>query len=273
MIRIGDRVKIRAIWFASAVIGALVVLASAPAPSLAESALTPSPAPTYAPPTATLPEPGAVPNATPVWPRHGADDSTLEIAPEGRAQAKSQGTPTPGETPEVGALNSGVGLGLNLGAAPSRQPPRPYLGVTVRYTAAPDLGPKRHALEIVSVDPGSPAEKAGLRGATGATAAGAVGRGASEVLGPLKSLTMPLLKKSGSLGASGDLIVAVDSEPIQSPDDLAKKLAQLKPGDRLYLTVVRALGDGGHHTVRVALTLGGAGRYVTAGPSGTPWTY
>jgi PDZ domain len=267
-------VKIRAICFASAVIGALVVLASAPKPALAESALTPAPAPTAAPPTSAAPEPRAVPNATPpAMPRQGADDSTLEIAPEGQPQAESPGTPTPGESAQVGALNSGGGLGLNLGAAPSRQPPRPYLGVTVRYAAAPELGAKRHALEIVSVDPGSPAEKAGLRGAVGATAAGAVGRGASEILGPLKSLTMPLLKQSGSLGESGDLIVAVDSEPVRSPDDLAKKLAQLKPGDRLYLTVVRALDDGGHHTVRVALTLGGAGRYVTAGPSGTPWTY
>lgn len=137
----------------------------------------------------------------------------------------------------------------------------------------PHLGHDQHGLEVVSVDPGSPAEKAGLKGSTGATAAGSVGKGASEILGPLGSLTMPLLRKTGALGEGGDVIVAVDDERVRSRDDLANRLAQLKPGDTLYLTVIRPLGGADHKTVKIAVTLGGAGRYVTAGPGGAPWTY
>jgi PDZ domain len=265
-------VKIRAIWFGGAALGALMILVCGPKLSLAQSTGGAAAALVAGAHASAQPLPGANLGATP---GQSFDDSTLEIAPERPPEAQSESAPTPTGNPEANPAAATVGPLPNSipGSAPVSPAPRPYLGITVRYTTSPDLGPKEHGLEVISVDPGSPAEKAGLKGLTGATAAGTVGKGASEVLGPLGFLTMPLLRKTGALGEGGDLIVAVDDERIHSQEDLANKLAQLKPGDTLYLTVVRSLGNGQHHTVKVAVTLGGAGRYVTEGPSGAPWTY
>jgi len=47
------------------------------------------------------------------------------------------------------------------------------------------------------------------------TTIGASGATAGELLGPLDAALKPLLAKSGQLGEDGDLIVAMDGQPVQ----------------------------------------------------------
>src|SRR5258708_33817710 len=105
------------------------------------------------------------------------------------------------------------------------------------------MGMEEHGLEVVSVDPNSPAATAGLQGATGMTAAGAAGTTAGTMLGPLSLLVTPLLAKGGALGTSGDLVVAVDDRRVRSQSDLDYPMGRLKPGATMYLTVSRPVGN------------------------------
>jgi S1-C subfamily serine protease len=80
---------------------------------------------------------------------------------------------------------------------------------------------------ISKVEPGSPAEKAGLEG------------------GDEK-----LLFQAGEYRTGGDVILQVDGQDIVAPDDLARFIADHRPGDAVTLTVLR---DGGREHVRVTL--------------------
>ena len=80
---------------------------------------------------------------------------------------------------------------------------------------------------IVSVTPGSPADKAGLRAGTKAT----------TIQG---------------LNSGGDLVIAVDSQPVQGVSDLMHYIVVRKsPGDTITLTVLR-----GDQKMDIPLTLG-----------------
>jgi S1-C subfamily serine protease len=109
-------------------------------------------------------------------------------------------------------------------------------------------------LEVVSVDPGSPADHAGLKGRGAMTSVGETGATASTMMAPLNLIVMPLLKKSGSLGASGDLIVAIDDHRVDRADALKNALDGAKPGDTLYLTIVRT-ADGQKTTTKLPVKL------------------
>jgi S1-C subfamily serine protease len=87
-----------------------------------------------------------------------------------------------------------------------------------------------HGVVIVHVLNGSPAAKAGLRGAT------------REVT--VDGFSAPL---------GGDTIVAIDGKSVGTAQELADAVAAHKPGDRVHLTVVRAGEDR-----TVAVTLGNA---------------
>jgi len=117
--------------------------------------------------------------------------------------------------------------------------PLPYLGVAVHPYELDYTGGAVHGLEVISVDAGSPAAAAGLRPATNPTSLGASGATAGALLGPAEFIMMPLLKKTGQLGKTGDLIVAVDDRRVSSEQDLAEQLARLKAGDTAWLTVIR----------------------------------
>jgi len=133
----------------------------------------------------------------------------------------------------------------------------PYLGVSVQYIESDDTpGAEIHGLGVVRVDPDSPAEKAGLRGRGAITKMGASGATAGEMMAPLNLIIMPLLKKAGKLGDDGDLIVAIDDDRVDSDRALETALAPLKPGDTLYLTIVRFRQDGKHETLKVPIKLG-----------------
>ncbi|MDO8433529.1 MAG: PDZ domain-containing protein [Candidatus Binatus sp.] len=196
----------------------------------------------------------------------GEDDRTLEIAPQPGAV---EPRPSVNEIPSDRGFRPGD---ENSSIEPSfRQSPdrggemrdrrRPYLGLSVRYATQCYMGMEEHGLEVVSVDPNSPAERAGLKSATGMTAAGAAGTTAGTMLGPLSLLVTPLLAKGGALGQGGDLIVAVDDRRVRSQGDLDDAMARLKPGDTMYLTVIRPVGNA-HKTMKIAVKVGAVGEPI-----------
>ena len=200
----------------------------------------------------------------------GESDSTLEIAPQPGAIPREPGVDVaPGGRAYVsGEESASVQPGYrpnsenDNGGGNQRPGRRPYLGVTVRYTTECYAGMEEHGLEVVTIDPNSPAQRAGLQGRTGPTAVGATGLTAGTLLGPLSMLVNPLLVRSGSLGQGGDLIVAVDDERIRSEDDLNEAMARIKPGDTMYLTVIRPTGNGNHKTMKIAVHVGTVGQPV-----------
>jgi S1-C subfamily serine protease len=67
---------------------------------------------------------------------------------------------------------------------------------------------------------------------------------------------MPLLKKTGQLGQPGDLIVAIDDRRVVGEADLETALGDSKPGDTIYLTVVRLASNGTRRTMKLPVKLG-----------------
>ncbi|HEV2874074.1 MAG TPA: trypsin-like peptidase domain-containing protein [Thermoleophilaceae bacterium] len=106
---------------------------------------------------------------------------------------------------------------------------RAYLGVsmaTVNEDLANDADlPADSGALVESVEDGTPAEDAGLRG--------------SEID-----------ELSGDVSRAGDLIVAIDGEPVDSADDVVAAVAGMQPGDTAELEIYR--GDD-KRTVRVKL--------------------
>ncbi|MDO8433528.1 MAG: PDZ domain-containing protein [Candidatus Binatus sp.] len=131
----------------------------------------------------------------------------------------------------------------------------PYLGASLEYSTQCYLGMEEHGFEVMSVYPGSPADKAGLRGKQPPSAIGVVGGLAGSALGPLALVALPLLKRSGALGSDGDLIVAVDDKRVRNQKELTDSLGHLRPGDTTYVTVIRPLPGGAHRTMRIAMHL------------------
>jgi hypothetical protein len=136
---------------------------------------------------------------------------------------------------------------------------RPYLGLAVQFVETHDQPWKIvQGLEVVSVDDGSPAAQAGLKGRGQMTSVGETGATASNLMAPLNLIVMPLLAKSGSLGSSGDLIVAIDDKRIDKADALRDALDSDKPGDIIYLTIVRAGSGSQKNTIKLPVKLAAA---------------
>jgi S1-C subfamily serine protease len=108
---------------------------------------------------------------------------------------------------------------------------RPTLGIQTVYVAG-DLAemlklPAQGGLLIESVERGSAAQAAGLRGPTSRVRV-----------------------DNYILGIGGDLIMAVDDQPIQDNDTLPRLLNKKRGGDTMVFTVFR---EGGKTNVRVKL--------------------
>lgn len=133
----------------------------------------------------------------------------------------------------------------------------PYLGLSVQYIVSEGFdGREVHGLEVVGVDPNSPAEEAGIRAQGTPTKLGASGATAGAMMPPLDLIVMPLLKRAGELGQTGDLIVAIDDNRVSSPDDLKTALETLKAGDVIYFTLVRAHRNAPPETLKLPVKLG-----------------
>jgi PDZ domain len=204
----------------------------------------------------------------------GEDDRTLEIAPQpGAVEPRPSVNEIPSDRnfhPDEESNSVEPSFRPNPDSSgEARDHRRPYLGMSVRYSTQCYMGMEEHGLEVVSLDPNSPAAQAGLKSSTGMTAAGAAGTTASSMLGPLNLLVMPLLAKGGSLGQGGDLIVAVDDRRVRSQGDLDDAMAHLKPGDTMYLTVIRPVGNA-HKTMKIAVKVGAVGEPIAkAAPPST----
>jgi len=111
-----------------------------------------------------------------------------------------------------------------------------YLGVTSvtidSSLSALNLPVKSGAL-VESVQKGSPASKAGIKGGTPASAEG-----------------------SSGVSIGGDIIRAVDGKTISSSEDLATAIGAKRPGEAVTLSLLRANGSGGWEAKSVKVTLG-----------------
>jgi S1-C subfamily serine protease len=128
----------------------------------------------------------------------------------------------------LGQTNMGIGFALPINRAKvlladyqaGRVTERPKVGVRTEYVAgdlAEALGlPRRGGLLVQQVASGSSEEAAGVRGAAQIVAIGNV-----------------------ELGIGGDLIIAIDGQPVEREDALVRAIAQKRVGDVIRLTIIR----------------------------------
>jgi S1-C subfamily serine protease len=111
-----------------------------------------------------------------------------------------------------------------------------YLGLTSLTVdgslSALNLPAKSGAL-VQSVQKGSAAEKAGIKGGTISTNV-----------------------ENGQVAVGGDIIREVDGKPIASSEDLATVIGSKKPGQTVTVKLERANGHGGYEPKTVSVTLG-----------------
>jgi putative serine protease PepD len=112
----------------------------------------------------------------------------------------------------------------------------PVSGISQVFFVQGDLAealkmPRSGGLLIQGIDDGSPAEAAGLRG-------------------PDHSV---IVSGRYQLGIGGDLIIAIDGNPVDGQDALRKAMNQKRPGESMVLTIYR-----GNRTMKVTMTLGSA---------------
>ena len=74
---------------------------------------------------------------------------------------------------------------------------------------------------------------------------------AGVATGLLIAALVPLAATVTPAASHGDLIVAVDDQRIRTKADLDDAMARLRPGDTMYLTVVRPLPGGDHKTMKI----------------------
>jgi hypothetical protein len=195
-------------------------------------------------------------------------DATLEIAPRGGPTPSTEISPSSIPSDSNDLTNSSE---QELPPVPTSGPPSsmvsndslqpqqalPYLGISVQSIESHSTpGRDIEGLEIISVDSNSPAERAGLKGRGGMTKLGASGATAGALMAPLDIALMPLLKKTGQLGQAGDLIVAIDDRRVVGEADLETALGDSKPGDTIYLTVMRLASNGARKTIKIPVKLG-----------------
>jgi S1-C subfamily serine protease len=93
--------------------------------------------------------------------------------------------------------------------------------------------PVKSGALVQSVQKGTPAEKAGIRGGT--------------VTGSVEN---------GQVAVGGDIVVSIEGKAVKSSEDLAADVSAKKPGDTISVGVLRANGNGGYErkTLSVKLT-------------------
>ena len=128
----------------------------------------------------------------------------------------------------LGRTNMGIGFALPINRAKAlladyqagRVTERPKIGVTTEYVAgdlADALGlPRRGGLLVQGVVRGSSEYLAGVRGAREVVDIGNV-----------------------ELGIGGDLIVAIDGQPVDREDALVRAVSRKRVGDTITLTIIR----------------------------------
>jgi hypothetical protein len=236
---------------------------------------------------------GAAPSSNPGIAGQGgdSDDATLEIAPQPGLAARKPSVkeiPTdrnfnPGEDtssidpnfrPRTENGTNDIDSSLSSSSHGERYRPhaRPYLGITVQYRSMCFRGGEEHGLEVLTVDPNSPAAQAGLQAKSGLTAVGAAVSTLSAFLPGGTLLANKAMETSGAMGQNGDLIIAVDGQRVRDKNEFDAVMSGLKPGDTMYLTVIRPNGTdetGPHATLKIAVKVGAIGEPIAnAAPAG-----
>ena len=140
---------------------------------------------------------------------------TLAARPETQTQGPlSQATPEARQQPDQGTT-SGAWLGIQ------------GLTLTSEIAQAIDLSSDQEGVLVVEVTPSSPADEAGLRGG-------------SEVVDI----------NGQQLQVGGDVIVAVDGQPVSQMEELRDIVLEASPGQEVTLTILR---DGNERTLEVTL--------------------
>ena len=85
---------------------------------------------------------------------------------------------------------------------------------------------------VQSVQPGTPAQKAGIRG--------------GSINGSVEN---------GQVAIGGDIITSIDGKPVTSSEDVANDISAKKPGDTVTVGLLRAKGGGGYSPKTVTVTL------------------
>jgi S1-C subfamily serine protease len=110
-----------------------------------------------------------------------------------------------------------------------------YIGLTSLTIdgslSALNLPVKSGAL-VQSVQPGTPAQKAGIRG--------------GSINGRVEN---------GQVAIGGDIITSIDGKPVTSSEDLANDIEAKKPGDTVTVSLLRAKGSGGYSPKTITVTL------------------
>lgn len=153
----------------------------------------------------------------------------------------------PEAVPPPSTSTSGLGApddaGLQAQTSPSspQQQRRPYLGVL--YATAEE-GPA--GVKVLSVVAGSPAARAGFLGADAPEAGGSsLFKAAIVVLAmsPAGPFAIPLAIAHDmytNRHPPGDLIVAVDNQPVRDAQEFSDKLRCYQPGDTVVFSILRA---------------------------------
>jgi hypothetical protein len=129
----------------------------------------------------------------------------------------------------------------------------PYLGIRIAETSKCILGNEEHALEVLSVRPDSPADKAGINANAGFSAPASI---ASAIFIPIGLAAHALLHRAGMPGYGHDLIIGVNDHRVHDKTELDRELSKLKPGDSAYINIVHPLPSGSHQTLRLFITVG-----------------
>jgi S1-C subfamily serine protease len=169
-------------------------------------------------------------------------DAAINPGNSGGPLLDSHGSVIGVNTAILGEQNVGIGFAMPINRAKSMldefqakgRVARPFLGIQTMYVAggvAVELGlPSEGGLLIQQVERNSPASEAELRGPTRLALAG-----------------------NYRIGIGGDLITAVDGQPVESTDSLQRILNRKRVGEKITLTIFRNA-----RTQRVTVTLGEA---------------
>ena len=147
------------------------------------------------------------------------------------------------ETGGSGGGSVGIGFAVPINTAKSELPQLEkggtvrgaYLGLTsltIDESLAPLNLPVKSGALVQSVQNGTPAQKAGIRG----------GSLSGQIAG-------------GQVAVGGDIIVGIDGKPVTSSEDLSGAISAKKPGDIVSIELMRARGNGSyeHKTIKVTL--------------------
>jgi putative serine protease PepD len=147
------------------------------------------------------------------------------------------------ETGGSGGGSVGIGFAIPINTAKSEiaqlekggTVSRAYLGV-VSLTIDGSLSglnlPVKSGALVQSVQAGTPAAKAGIRG--------------GSVTGRFET---------GQVAVGGDIITSLDGRAIKSSQDLAEQIEKRKPGDTVTIGLLRATGHGTYEAKKVSVTL------------------